>query len=114
MPRRSPWVWVTSWFQVRYETSLPSTNSLTQPQPGWSEHIFTYAGPNSSLKGFLDSLIIILETPFLIAGLIASILNALLPADPEALPEDHEADGDVEAAPAASKVHSVDEDQKER
>ncbi|GAA5822184.1 hypothetical protein JCM3770_005077, partial [Rhodotorula araucariae] len=50
----------------------------------WANYIFTYSGGNSALKGFYDSLIIILSTPFLIAGIIASLLNATLPADPEA------------------------------
>ncbi|BGP52148.1 hypothetical protein JCM10450v2_008119 [Rhodotorula kratochvilovae] len=50
----------------------------------WASYIFTYAGSNAALKGFLNSLIIILSTPFLIAGILASLLNATLPADPEA------------------------------
>merc|ERR1712093_881811 len=47
----------------------------------WTSYIFTYSGDNAALKGFMNSLIIILSTPFLIAGIIASLLNATLPAE---------------------------------
>ncbi|KPV72973.1 uncharacterized protein RHOBADRAFT_17422 [Rhodotorula graminis WP1] len=47
----------------------------------WTSYIFTYKGGNAALKGFMNSLIIILSTPFLIAGIIASLLNATLPLD---------------------------------
>ena len=40
-------------------------------------------GDNSALRGFMDSIVIILSTPFLIYGVVAIILNLLLPADPD-------------------------------
>lgn len=58
--------------------------------PSWSSYIFTYEGDNHALTGFLDSIIIILETPFLIGGLIATLLNCTLPADPVDIPHQHD------------------------
>jgi xanthine/uracil permease len=59
--------------------------------------VFTYAGSNTALLGFLDSIIIILETPFLIAGIVCSLLNAILPDDPDSSILEMEEDADVEA-----------------
>ncbi|GAA5997477.1 nucleobase:cation symporter-2 family protein [Rhodotorula paludigena] len=53
----------------------------------FASYIFTYSGSNTALRGFMNSIVIILGTPFLIAGIIASILNATLPADPDAADE---------------------------
>ncbi|KAJ7172895.1 xanthine/uracil permease [Mycena crocata] len=39
--------------------------------------------PNSALKGFFNSVTIILSTPFLAAGIVAVILNLILPIDSE-------------------------------
>ncbi|GAA5877373.1 hypothetical protein JCM8547_003011 [Rhodosporidiobolus lusitaniae] len=56
----------------------------------WASHIFTYSGSNAALKGFINSIVIVLSTPFLIGGLVASLLNATLPAEPEEDVEDQE------------------------
>jgi xanthine/uracil permease len=37
--------------------------------------------PSSGLRGFLDSITIVLSTPFLIAGIVAAVLNLILPAE---------------------------------
>ena len=47
--------------------------------PKWFAFLFTYSGPNQALKGFLQSLEIVLETPFLLAGLVAMVVNLILP-----------------------------------
>lgn len=60
----------------------------------------------------MNSITIILSTPFLIGGLIASILNALLPRDPEDMPEEIE-DEDVERVGGSNKISSSDDDTKE-
>ncbi|RPD67034.1 Xanthine/uracil permease [Lentinus tigrinus ALCF2SS1-7] len=45
-------------------------------------HLFDgVANPNKGLKGFLDSITIILSTPFLISGLVALVLNQILPQE---------------------------------
>ncbi|KAF8656155.1 hypothetical protein AX16_002724 [Volvariella volvacea WC 439] len=53
-----------------------------------NHQIFTHlfdgvVNPNGGLRGLLDSITIILSTPFLIAGLVAVILNLILPEDEE-------------------------------
>ena len=37
--------------------------------------------PNNALQGFFDSITIVLSTPFLVAGLVAAILNLILPQE---------------------------------
>ncbi|KAK9899328.1 Xanthine/uracil permease [Cystobasidium minutum MCA 4210] len=49
----------------------------------WAAYIFTYEGGNSALKGFMDAIVIILSTPFLIAAIVSIIVNLILPADDE-------------------------------
>merc|ERR1711939_542347 len=51
--------------------------------PEFPEYLFTYEGDNQALRGFMDAIIIVLSTPFLCGGILASILNATLPADDE-------------------------------
>ncbi|KAJ7135080.1 xanthine/uracil permease [Mycena filopes] len=61
-------------------------------------HLFDgVKSPNSALKGFLDSITIILSTPFLAAGIVGVILNLILPRDSEsqgAEPEDTDNDSE--------------------
>lgn len=49
--------------------------------------MFTYEGDNSSLKGFLDAIQIVMETGFVVTAFMTMILNLVLPDD-----EDDEAD----------------------
>ena len=85
----------------------------------WSSYIFTYDGSNSALKGLFNSIVIVLSTPFLIAGIVASLLNAILPAEPVDAPSAHDDDSEmdrVEAAatkPVKRSESSVDDDIKE-
>lgn len=46
-------------------------------------NLFTYSGPNKALSGFLDSIIIVISTPFLISAIVGMIANAILPMDEE-------------------------------
>ncbi|KAL8287462.1 hypothetical protein RQP46_003320 [Phenoliferia psychrophenolica] len=80
----------------------------------WSSYIFTYAGSNAALEGFLNALIIILSTPFLIAGIVCSLLNCTLPADPDSLVEEAAEEDEILADHASSdrKESEVDADVK--
>ncbi|KAK0548339.1 hypothetical protein OC846_004525 [Tilletia horrida] len=51
--------------------------------PDWFSYVFTYEGTNKALAGFLQSIEIIVETPFLIAAIVGIIVNSLLPLDQE-------------------------------
>ncbi len=46
-------------------------------------NLFTYHGGNKALSGFLDSIIIVISTPFLISAIVGMIANAVLPMDEE-------------------------------
>ncbi|KAK2463309.1 hypothetical protein APHAL10511_004964 [Amanita phalloides] len=66
--------------------------------PGIFIHLFDgVKHPNSGLRGFFDSITIVLSTPFLCSGVVACILNLVLP--PEA-PEEEETVADDEVAVA--------------
>ncbi|KAJ6616019.1 Xanthine/uracil/vitamin C permease [Mycena sp. CBHHK59/15] len=50
--------------------------------PGIFEHLFDGVNnPNKGLQGLFDSITIVLSTPFLSAGLVAAVLNLLLPQE---------------------------------
>ncbi|KAI6152535.1 xanthine/uracil permease [Pisolithus tinctorius] len=78
-------------------------------------NIFTYLfqgvkNPNSGLQGLFDSITIILSTPFLLAGLVAVILNLILPQEATEVEENEVRDSvehvveDVEAAHDKAKA----------
>lgn len=56
--------------------------------PNWFAYLFSYHGPNTALQGFLQSITIVLGTPFLIAGLVAAIMNLILPYEASELEEE--------------------------
>lgn len=50
-------------------------------QPSWFDQVLDYSGSNTSLSGFLQGVNLIVETPFIIAAVIAVMLNLLMPED---------------------------------
>lgn len=53
--------------------------------PSWFSSVFTYPddGSNHALQGFMNSIEIIVETPFLISAVVGLIANAILPLEAE-------------------------------
>lgn len=53
--------------------------------PTWFSYVFTYPqdGPNTALRGFMDSIEVVVETPFLICAVVGLIANAILPLEKE-------------------------------
>ncbi|CAR30809.1 hypothetical protein ZYGR_0P01110 [Zygosaccharomyces rouxii] len=49
--------------------------------PNWFDYVFTYEGDNNALKGFLNAIVLIMETSFTICGIVAIILNLLIPQE---------------------------------
>ena len=49
--------------------------------PKWFNQILDYNGSNISLQGFEQGVNLIVETPFIIAGVVAVFLNLVLPND---------------------------------
>ena len=41
--------------------------------------MFTYSGDNEALKGFLNAIVLVMETGFVVTGFLAVILNLLIP-----------------------------------
>lgn len=70
-------------------------------------HLFdTVNHPNKGLQGFFDSITIILTTPFLVAGVVAVVLNLILPQ------EDQEDDELAAAEVIDVEAHHDDEKEK--
>jgi NCS2 family nucleobase:cation symporter-2 len=63
--------------------------------PSWFSKVFSYSGTNTSLQGFIDAIVIIMESPYALGGIISTILNLMLPQvsddeEEEEIPKDPE------------------------
>jgi NCS2 family nucleobase:cation symporter-2 len=56
--------------------------------PDWFQYVFTYKGDNKAKAGFLDAIVLVMETGFAVAAFIAVMLNLILP--PEDVAEETE------------------------
>lgn len=56
-------------------------------QPKWFNQILDYSGPNVHLQGFEQGLILIVQTPFIIAAVIGVFLNLIFPKDKSEMDE---------------------------
>jgi NCS2 family nucleobase:cation symporter-2 len=85
--------------------------------PDYFDNVFTYKGDNRSLQGFLDAIVLIMETGFAIAAIVCVVLNLTLP---EELGDDidaarsttnitmHEETEQNKAIAGSSRDHSID------
>ncbi|KAI0650625.1 Xanthine/uracil permease [Trametes meyenii] len=75
--------------------------------PGIFTHLFEgVASPNKGLQGLFDSITIVLSTPFLISGLVALVLNLILPQEDADDDDDVVEVVDVEAQPHSKEKES--------
>ena len=51
--------------------------------PDYFSHVFSYSGDNKSLQGFLDAIVLVMETGFAVTALVSMILNLTLPPEME-------------------------------
>ena len=51
--------------------------------PNYFDNIFSYSGNNKSLQGFLDAIVLIMETGFAVTAAVCMILNLILPEELE-------------------------------
>ena len=58
--------------------------------PEWFSYVFTYNGGNRALSGFLEAIELVMETGYVVAGFVATVVNLVLP-------EEVEEEDDVEA-----------------
>jgi xanthine/uracil permease len=75
--------------------------------PGIFTHLFERVkNPNKGLEGLFDSITIVLSTPFLVSGIVAVILNQLLPQEAIEVVHDSVEDSDsVEVTDAEKQDH---------
>ncbi|CDK28115.1 unnamed protein product [Kuraishia capsulata CBS 1993] len=57
--------------------------------PTWFDYVFGYSGGNKSLQGFLDAIVLVMETGFAVTGFIGVILNLFIAEESD---EDDNAD----------------------
>ena len=64
--------------------------------PAVFTHLFDGVNhPNKGLQGFFDSITIVLSTPFLVAGIVAAILNLILPQEDKVDDDDSSTGADL-------------------
>jgi uracil-xanthine permease len=51
--------------------------------PTWFSYVFTYTGDNRAKAGFLDAIVLIMETGFAITAFVSIILNLIIPEEQE-------------------------------
>ncbi|KAI9447860.1 xanthine/uracil permease [Lactarius indigo] len=66
--------------------------------PGIFTHLFDGVNAGKGLRGLLDSITIILSTPFLSGGIVATILNLILPQEDLSSEEEDKEEVDIEDA----------------
>jgi len=82
--------------------------------PTWFTHLFdAVKSPSTGLTGFLDSITIILETPFLSAGIVALLLNLIIPQEQPMNSGIVEEEADPEAQPPNGEIVYHKEDEKD-
>ncbi|ORY86390.1 permease family-domain-containing protein [Protomyces lactucae-debilis] len=47
--------------------------------PTYASYMFTYSGPNKSLRAFYDAIVIVIESPYCVSALISSFLHLVMP-----------------------------------
>ncbi|KAG5929893.1 hypothetical protein E4U42_004085 [Claviceps africana] len=51
--------------------------------PTYFDNIFSYAGDNHAWKGFLDAIVLVMETGFAVTAAVCMVLDLVLPEEPE-------------------------------
>ncbi|KAH3900851.1 nucleobase:cation symporter-2 family protein [Saccharomycodes ludwigii] len=49
--------------------------------PDWFSYFFTYSGKNHALEGFLNAIVLIMESGFAVCGFVSIILNLFIPQE---------------------------------
>ncbi|KAI9152035.1 Uric acid-xanthine permease [Paramyrothecium foliicola] len=70
--------------------------------PNYFDNVFTYSGGNRSLQGFLDAIVLIMQTGFAVTAAVCMALNLMLP---EEIEEDIEAIEANRSAATTTKTH---------
>lgn len=71
--------------------------------PDWFSYVFTYSGDNTGLQGFLDAIVIFMESGFTITAFVGLILNLFIP-------EDEQGHNAVEIDATEAPAESIDAD----
>lgn len=77
--------------------------------PDYFDNVFTYAGDNKALQGFIDAIVLVMETGFAVAAGAAMILNVSLPEEIEDDVEGMEPAHVPESEGSADKIAHISE-----
>lgn len=83
-------------------------------EPTWFDKIFTYKGHNSGKSGFINAIVIVVETPYAISGIVGALANLLLPQQNDAEDIDGYQPDDVTSRDAEDITSSGDGDISKR
>lgn len=85
--------------------------------PDWFSYFFTYKGNNHALTGFLDAIIVIMESSYALGGIISTILNLVLPQvmdnEDELLNGNDDLDNEIEELQLDDQVYQYGDEQIE-
>jgi uracil-xanthine permease len=70
--------------------------------PNYFDHVFTYAGDDRALQGFLDAISLVMETGFAVTAVVTVALNLTLPVELEDLVDAAAVGGDESATATAT------------
>ena len=76
--------------------------------PNYFDHVFSYSGNNKALQGFLDAIVLVMETGFAVTAMVCIFLNLVL---------EDEIEDTYDARPATATVvgkdaeHDIDREQ---
>lgn len=73
--------------------------------PTYFSHVFTYEGGNKALQGFLEAIVLVMETGFAVTAIVCMVLNLLL---------GDEMEDASDAGPTTTTVASIGEDEGTR
>jgi xanthine/uracil permease len=77
--------------------------------PTYFNNVFTYSGDNKSLQGFLDAIVLIMETGFAVTAVVCMILNLILPEEIEETDERFVPDDQPEPEIGVPRRHHKDD-----
>ncbi|CZR54605.1 probable purine permease, broad specificity [Phialocephala subalpina] len=86
--------------------------------PTWFSYVFTYTGDNQAKAGFLDAIVLVLETGFAVTAFVAIICNLIIPEEQEEEETeawmDDEPHGEVELEESAALGSKIEGSQQSK
>jgi NCS2 family nucleobase:cation symporter-2 len=76
--------------------------------PNYFDRVFSYSGDNKALQGFLDAIVLIMETGFAVTAIVCMILNLVLDLE---IQDSYDAGPETSAVIGKDSEHNFDKDE---